>query len=79
MNANSLKHIGVINTATRKFPATYRDNCKLNERGDARHHVRLDDYGQMDLVVMVWVDRDHHKFVFNAEGVENHAEPIVHK
>ena len=79
LNANGMKHIGVTKNATRKFPAAYLDNCELNERGDARHLERLDDYGQTDLLPIVWVDRDYNKFVSNAEGVEDHAEPIVCK
>ena len=77
MNSNGLKHIGVIKTDTRKFPAAYLDNCELNEQDKARHLIRLDDYGQTNLAAIVWVDRDHCTFVSNAEAVEDHAEPII--
>ena len=79
LNANGLMHIGVIEIATIKSPAAYLDFCDLNERGDTRHLVRLDDYGWTVLLAMVWLDMDYSKFVSNAEGVEDHAQPMVHK
>ena len=71
LNANGLKHIGLIKNATIKFSAAYHNNHELNERGDARHLVRLDKHSHNDLMVIVWVDRDSHKFISNAEGVED--------
>ena len=76
----NFRFIGVVKTATKKFPMAYLAAQELAGRGD---HLALvsspptvnDANSSADVMAILWVDRNRRYFVSNAEGVEP-AEPI---
>ena len=66
-----LRFIGVVKTATKKFPMEYLKNIVLNNKGD-RHGVVLRDQGpgqQIKMMAFVWVDRERRYFVCSASNL----------
>ena len=61
MRTMGLHFIGVVKTATKKFPMSYLSNLELVQRGDYKGLV-----GQPTMLSFVWMDRDCRYFVASA-------------
>jgi Transposase IS4 len=71
-----LRFIGVVKTATRKYPMHYLSNLVLYERG-ARHGVVAKDAdGNVNMLAFVWMDRDRRYFIASAGSLAE-GEPNV--
>lgn len=67
-----LRFIGVVKTATRKFPMQWLSNVELRQRGDRKGLLHYGEDRRPDLMAFVWMDRDRRYFITNclslAEG-----------
>jgi hypothetical protein len=63
-----LKFIGVIKTATRKFPMQALGSHQMGERGDRCCLVNRDIEGAVRMLAMVWLDRERRYFVATASS-----------
>jgi hypothetical protein len=62
--------IGVVKTATRRFPMAYLSNLEMQERGDRHGVVTRGANGVTTLMVFVWMDRDRRYFIASASSLE---------
>ena len=58
MRTMGLRFIGVVKTATKKFPMSYLSNLELVQRGDYKGLVARGTDGQPTMLSFVWMDRD---------------------
>jgi heat shock protein HspQ len=58
-----LKFVGVVKTATRKFPMHVLQTRRLHDRGDRYALVHKDDDGRPDMFAFVWLDRERRYFI----------------
>jgi Transposase IS4 len=58
-----VRFIGVVKTATKKFPMKVLSEMGLECRGNRRGLVSLDAQGHPSLLAFVWVDRDRRYFI----------------
>ena len=71
MEMMGLKFIGVVKTATRRFPMTYLSELDLKKRGEWKSVVRRDADDKIMQVALVWMDRERRYFVANASKTLN--------
>jgi Transposase IS4 len=64
-----MRFIGVVKTATKKFPMSYLSNIELHERGDRRGVVSRDPDGTPRLMAFVWMDRDRRYFIASGSSL----------
>ena len=64
------RFIGVVKTATKKFPMRYLTGLELENRGDQRGLVTETEEGQPELLAFVWMDRDRRYFISTASSLE---------
>ena len=64
-----LRFIGVVKTATRRFPLTYLSNIELQERGDRSGLIMRGPDGEPSLLAFVWMDRDRRYFIASASSL----------
>ena len=72
LHMNGLKFIGVIKTATRKFPMAHLAAHELENRGDRYGLVRRksgEDEDECDLLSFVWMDQDRRYFIASASSL----------
>jgi hypothetical protein len=66
-----LKFIGVVKTATRKFPMQALGSIKMEMRGERHTYVNKTEDGRVRMMAMVWLDRERRYFISTASsGVE---------
>jgi hypothetical protein len=72
---NGLRFIGVVKTATEKFPYNYLGKLVLTgNRGDRRGLVRYHpEINQPQMLALVWMDRDRRYFISTAFGLDEGA------
>ena len=80
MKRVGLRFIGVVKTATKKFPMHQLQSCQLNKRGDHKslHFGRTTEntMGMVcDMMAFTWVDRDRRNFIATCSNLRP-AEPI---
>ena len=63
--------IGVVKTATKKFPMSYLSNLELVQHGDYKGLVARGTDGQPTMLSCVWTDRDHCYFVTSASSLDS--------
>ena len=63
MRTMGLHFIGVVKTATKKFPMSYLSNLELVQHGDYNGLVARGTNGQPTMLSFIWMDRDHHYFI----------------
>ena len=68
MRKIGLKFIGVVKTASTKFPIRYLSGLEIDGRGKWNTLVRKDDTGNQDMMAVVWVDRNRRYFVANTSS-----------
>ena len=70
------RFIGVVKTATKKFPMAYLDSIELEGQGDCKVIATLNDDNQRaEMVAVLWVDKNCSYFVGNSEGTAQ-VEPM---
>lgn len=52
------KFIGVVKTATRRFPMQYLSSRVLRNRGEHHGVVTKDPDGNINMMAFVWLDRE---------------------
>ena len=70
--------IGVVKTATKKYPMAYLNNIELTERGDRRSVVAYDKDKKAKLLAFVWVDRERRYFIASTSSMQE-GRPWVRK
>ena len=63
--------IGVVKTATKKFPMSYLSNLELVQRGDYKGLVARGTDGQPTMLSFIWMDRDRHYFIASASSLDS--------
>jgi hypothetical protein len=71
----NLLFIGVIKTATKQYPMPFFNNHELSFRGQHKHLVSVKEDGEVEMIALVWLDRNRRHFIGNAEGATV-VEPI---
>ena len=71
MRTMGLRFIGVVKTATKKFPMSYLSNLELVQRGDYKGLVARGTDGQPTMLSFVWMDRDRRYFVASASSLDS--------
>ena len=71
MRTMGLRFIGVVKTATNKFPMSYLSNLELVQRGDYKGLVARGTDGQPTMLSFVWMDRDRRYFVASASSLDS--------
>ena len=66
-----LRFIGVVKTATKKFPMSYLSNLELVQRGDYKGLVARGTDGQPTMLLFVWMDWDHRYFITSASLLDS--------
>ena len=66
-----LRFIGVVKTATKKFPMSYLSNLELVQRGDYKGLVARGTDGQPTMLSFVWMDRDRRYFIASASSLDS--------
>ena len=75
MKKVGLRFIGVIKTATKQFPMAYLSSREVIERGNNSALYTKNEDGGIELLAVMWVDRERRYFVSNTETMEG-VEPI---
>ena len=70
MRRCGLRFIGVVKTATKKYPMQYLTGIELHNRGDRHGLLALDESGMPTLLAYVWMDRDRRYFITNTSSLE---------
>ena len=63
--------IGVVKTATKKFPMSYMSNLELVQHGDYKGLVARGTDGQPTMLSFVWMDRDCRYFIASASSLDS--------
>ena len=71
MRMMGLRFIGVVKTATKKFPMSYLSNLELVQRGDNKGLVARGTDGQPTMLSFVWMDQDRRNFVASASSLDS--------
>ena len=71
MRMIGLHFIGVVKTATKKFPMSYLSNLELVQHGDYKGLVARGTNGQPTMLSFVWKHQDHHYFVTRASLLDS--------
>ena len=63
--------IGVVKTATRKYPMKHFQAIELQKRGDRVGLVRRkkDGEGECDLLAFTWMDRERRYFIYSGSNI----------
>ena len=71
LHDNGLKFVGVVKTATKKFPMRHLSSVELEERGDTYGMVRrkTPNSNECDLLAYVWMDRDRRYFIASGSSM----------
>ena len=71
MRMMGLRFIGVVKTATKKFPMSYLSNLELVQHGDYNGLVARGTDGQPTMLSFVWIDRDCQYFIASASLLDS--------
>ena len=66
-----LRFIGVVKTATKKFPMSYLSNLELVQHGDYKGLVARGTDGQPTMLLFVWMDRDRRYFIASTSSLDS--------
>lgn len=76
MKRLGLRFIGVVKTATRRFPLRWLSTVELVNRGDRKGLVAKDADGNTVMLAFVWMDRDRRYFITNTSSLSE-GRPYV--
>ena len=71
MRTMDLHFIGVVKTATKKFPMSYLSNLELVQHGDYKGLVARGTNGQPTMLSFIWMDRERHYFIASASLLDS--------
>ena len=71
MRTMDLYFIGVVKTATKKFPMSYLSNLELVQRGDYKGLVARGTDGQPTMLSFIWMDQDHCYFIASVSSLDS--------
>jgi Transposase IS4 len=71
-----LRFIGVVKTATKKFPMAYLSCLELQERGGRKGLIARDDNGYPNLLAFVWMYRELRYFIASGSSLDEGAPYI---
>ena len=63
--------IGVVKTATKKFPMSYLSNLELVQCGDYKGLVARGTNGQPTMLLFIWMDRECRYFVASVSSLDS--------
>lgn len=63
LRVHCLRFIGVVKTATRKYPVQELSQCPARERGDREYLVHKNNEGEVYVMALMWVDRERRYFI----------------
>ena len=69
-----LRFIGVVKSATRKFPMKHLSSLELLEGRGQREALIMKSLGVPWIMALVWVDRDRRYFVSTASSLKEGKE-----
>jgi Transposase IS4 len=64
-----LRFIGVVKTATRRYPMRALSTLELEQRGDSHGLVSYGSDGQPQMLAFTWMDRDRRYFISTASSL----------
>ena len=70
LDERGMGFIGVVKTATKKFPMGYLSNLEMEERGDWHGVVTRGANDVTTLMAFVWMDRDRRYFIASASSLQ---------
>ena len=70
MRTMGLYFIGVVKTATKKFPISYLSNLELVQRGNYKGLVARGTDGQPTMLSFIWMDRDRRYLVASVSSLD---------
>ena len=73
MEKKGLGFIGVVKTATKRFPQAYLSTIELENRGDYRGVVSKNPNGRPIYAAFVWMDRDRRYFISSRSSLHEGA------
>ena len=71
MRMMGLRFIGVVKTATKKFPMSYLSNLVLVQHGDYKRLVARGTDRQPTKLSFIWMDQDHRYFIASASSLDS--------
>ena len=71
MRTMGLHFIGVVKTATKKFPMSSLSKLELVQRGDYKGLVARGTDGQPTMLSFIWMDRDRRYFIASALSLDS--------
>uniref|UniRef100_A0A7S1V4R2 PiggyBac transposable element-derived protein domain-containing protein n=1 Tax=Grammatophora oceanica TaxID=210454 RepID=A0A7S1V4R2_9STRA len=75
MKRLGLRFVGVVKTATKKYPMSYLGSVELQQRDD-RHALTTVDSDGTRLLAFVWMDRDRRYFISSASSMEPGSDNV---
>jgi hypothetical protein len=79
MKRMGFRYIGVVKTATKKYPMAYLSNLVLQQRGDRHGVVRRNDAGMITMMAFVWMDRERRYFIASAGSLAEGRPYVRHR
>ena len=71
LKSMGLRFVGVVKTATRRYPMAWLSNVELQQRGERKGLVHVEKTVQPILLAYVWADRDRRYFI---SSCSSHSE-----
>ena len=71
-----LRSIGVIKTATKQFPMAYLSSREVIGHGNSHALYTKNQDDEVELLAIIWIDRDRRYFISNSETME-HTETNI--
>jgi hypothetical protein len=71
-----LRFIGVVKTATRRYPMDYLSNLVFRNRGERHGVVAKDADNNVNMMAFVWMDRERRYFIASAGSLAE-GEPYI--
>lgn len=65
-----LGFIGVVKTATKRFPMRYLSQLELQVRGDRKGVVHRNEAGTPDMLAFVWMDKNRRYFIATSSSLQ---------
>ena len=65
-----MKFIGVVKTATKRFPMAYLSSVELQDRGDRFGLISKDANGKPSMLAFVWMDRERRYFIATGSSLQ---------
>lgn len=70
MKRLGLRFIGVVKTATKRFPQAYLSGLELQQRGDRKALISKSADGVPNMTAFVWMDRERRYFIASASSID---------